>query len=98
MGDVLALQDEITSRIAIALNAELIRAEARRQTESFDTLDCILRGRAAGLKPRSRGSTAEQVSWFEIPWRLDSDRRSDRVRSLNPPTLETTMQVVADRP
>src|SRR5437667_3427437 len=32
----------------------------------------------------------------EIPWRQDSDRRSARVRLLNPPTLETTMQVVAD--
>src|SRR6266705_3188633 len=29
--------------------------------------------------------------------RLDSDRRSDRVGLLNPPTLETTMQIVADR-
>src|ERR1700757_1259142 len=38
-----------------------------------------------------------RISTFEIPWRLDSDRRSDRVRLLNPPTLETTMQVVADR-
>src|SRR5260370_36101980 len=40
---------------------------------------------------------AERAALFEIPWRLDSDRRSVRVRSLNPPTLETTMQVVADR-
>src|SRR6266480_6242759 len=29
--------------------------------------------------------------------RQDSDRRSARVRLLNPATLETTMQVVADR-
>src|SRR5204862_4917645 len=29
--------------------------------------------------------------------RQDSDRRSARVRLLNPPTLETTMEVVADR-
>src|SRR5260221_2770682 len=29
--------------------------------------------------------------------RQDSDRRSDRVRLLNPPTLETTMQVIAAR-
>src|SRR6266851_5073478 len=33
---------------------------------------------------------------FEIPWRLDSNRRSVRVRLL-PLTLETTMQVVPDR-
>src|SRR5436305_13322249 len=29
--------------------------------------------------------------------RQDSDRRSARVRLLNPPTLETTMQAAADR-
>jgi len=34
---------------------------------------------------------------IKIPWGVDSDRRSGRVR-LRPPTLETTMQTVADRP
>src|SRR6202049_3466727 len=47
--------------------------------------------------PRFHFRIGLHIVLFEIPWRLDSDRRSDRVRSLNPPTLETTMQVVADR-
>src|SRR5260370_34173164 len=47
--------------------------------------------------PRKGHRVGLHIVLFEIPWRLDSDRRSDRVRSLNPPTLETTMQVVADR-
>ena len=42
-------------------------------------------------------ANGERAGSTEIPWRLDSDRRSDRVRLLNPPTLDTTMQVVADR-
>ena len=46
-GDLFALQDEITSRIAIALNLELIGAEAARPTDHPDALDYILRGRAA---------------------------------------------------
>ncbi len=46
-GDLFALQDEITSRIAVALNLELVGAEAARPTEHPDALDYILRGRAA---------------------------------------------------
>ncbi len=50
MGDLFALQNEITSRIAVALNLELIAAEAARPTEHPDALDYILRGRAAMLE------------------------------------------------
>ena len=52
-----ALQDEITSRIAVALNLELISAEAARTTEHPDALDYILRGRAALYS--YRGSSPE---------------------------------------
>jgi TolB-like protein/class 3 adenylate cyclase len=45
-GDLLALQDEITSRIAAALDLELVGAEATRGTDHPDALDYILRGRA----------------------------------------------------
>src|SRR6202521_484681 len=44
-GDLFALQDEITSRIAVTLNLELVRAEAARPTGHLDALDYILRGR-----------------------------------------------------
>ena len=47
MGDLFALQDEITRGIAAALNAQLIAAEAVRATDNPDALDYILRGRAA---------------------------------------------------
>ena len=63
--DLFALLDEVTSRIAVELNLELVRAEAARPTDHPDALDCILRGRAA----RNRGSTpenfAEAIRLFE---------------------------------
>src|SRR5207302_6737312 len=46
--DLFALQNEITSRIAVALDIELISAEADRPTERPDALDYILRGREIG--------------------------------------------------
>jgi adenylate cyclase len=51
--DLFALQDEVTSRIAIALNLELIGAEAARSADHPDALDFILRGRALSY-PRRR--------------------------------------------
>jgi TolB-like protein/cytochrome c-type biogenesis protein CcmH/NrfG len=58
--ELLALQDDITSRIAVALNLELISAEAARTAEHPDALDYILRGRAALYN--FRGSTPENFS------------------------------------
>jgi TolB-like protein len=57
--DLFALQDEVTSRIAVALNLELVTAEAGRATEQPDALEYILRGRAVMNKPGTRDSFAE---------------------------------------
>ena len=67
--DLFALQDEITSRIAVALNLELIRAEAARPTDHPDALDYILRGRAAFLKPKTRDNYAEAIACSSARWR-----------------------------
>jgi adenylate cyclase len=69
-GDLFALQNEITGRIATALSAELVTAEATRPTDNPDALDYILQGRAV-LKPHSRESHAEQISLFERALALD---------------------------
>jgi len=69
--DVFSLQNEITSRIAIALKLELVAAEAARPTNNPDTLDYILRGRAAGFKPVSRKGYAEKIGLFERALALD---------------------------
>jgi adenylate cyclase len=70
-GDLFALQDEITSRIAAALDLELIGAEAGRGTDHPDALDYILRGRAVTAKPRTRDNWAEMISLFEQALALD---------------------------
>jgi TolB-like protein len=63
--DLLALQNEITSRIAFALNLALIDVEATRPTTNPDALDFLFRARAAAAKPGSREKYAEAVSLFE---------------------------------
>jgi adenylate cyclase len=71
MGDLFALQNEITSRIAIALNLELTRREAARPTDNPDALDQILRGRAASLKPPSRDKYKDAINLYERALTLD---------------------------
>jgi TolB-like protein/class 3 adenylate cyclase len=70
-GDLFALQDEVTSRIAVALNLELVTSEAGRTTEHPDVLDYILRGRAVFNKPSTRDNYAEAISLFERALALD---------------------------
>jgi tetratricopeptide (TPR) repeat protein len=70
-GDLFALQDEITNRIAVALDLELVDAEAARPIERPDTRDYILRGRAVRLKPPSRENRTEAVLLFERALALD---------------------------
>jgi len=64
-GDLFTLQNEITGRLANALDVELIAAEAARPTEHPDALDYILRGRAVLLKLRTRTTYAEAITLFE---------------------------------
>src|SRR5271165_4184303 len=71
IADLFALQNEITHRIAVALDLELVVAEATRPTEHPDALDYILRGRAARLKPISRNVYAEAISMYERALALD---------------------------
>jgi TolB-like protein/Flp pilus assembly protein TadD len=72
-GDLFALQDEITNRIAVALDLELVDAEASRPTEHPDALDYILRGRAVRLQPPSRENRAEAIALFERALALNQE-------------------------
>jgi len=60
-GYLFALQNEVTSRIAGALNLELTAREAARPTGHPDALNYILRGRAAFSNPASRDTYAEAI-------------------------------------
>jgi len=64
-GDLFALQNEITGRIANTLNVRLVSVEARRQTDQPDVLDYILRGRAAWSRGPTRENFAHAIGMFE---------------------------------
>src|SRR5215470_14788107 len=83
--DVFTLQNEITSRIAGALNLELTAREAARPHGHPDTLDYILRGRAAFSKPAARDTYAEAITLYERA--LDLDPHSAEAQSLLARTL-----------
>jgi TolB-like protein/DNA-binding winged helix-turn-helix (wHTH) protein len=71
IGDLLALQSEITGRIAIALDVKLTASEAARPTERPDALDHIFRGHAAIYRPASRQNFAEAITEYEQALALD---------------------------
>ena len=70
-GDLFAVQDEITSRIAVALRSELNFAEAARPIDHPDALDYVFRARAAAAQPKTREVYAEAVGLFERALALD---------------------------
>jgi TolB-like protein/Tfp pilus assembly protein PilF len=64
--DLFALQDEITRRIAVALNLELWRAEAARPSQHPGAVDYIFRAGALLIGgPPSRERYAEAIALFE---------------------------------
>ena len=69
--DLLWLQDEVTGRIAIALNLELVKLEAARRSENPDAFEYILRARAAYNRDSTRDRFAETVSLCELALALD---------------------------
>jgi tetratricopeptide (TPR) repeat protein len=59
------------TRIAVALDLELLSAEAARPTERPDVLEYILRGRAAQNRPSTRDTRAEAIGLCERALALD---------------------------
>jgi adenylate cyclase len=70
-GDLFAVQDEITSRIAVALSSELNFAEAAQSIDHPDAVDYVFRARAAAAQPKTREVYAEAVGLFERALALD---------------------------
>jgi adenylate cyclase len=71
IGDLFAVQNEITARIARALQSQLAIAEAHRSIDHPDALDYVLRGRAQLTKPISRENYDEAIGYFESALALD---------------------------
>ena len=72
IGELFALQNEITTQIAVTLNLELVVAEAARPTDHPDALDFVFRARAAtwGTVPSGEGH-AEAIGLLERALALD---------------------------
>jgi TolB-like protein len=84
--DLFALQNDITSRIAVALDVELVRAEIKRPTVRPNALNHVLRGRALYLgRAPTRENYAGQVAEYEQALALDPD--SPRAQGLLATTL-----------
>jgi TolB-like protein/class 3 adenylate cyclase len=69
--DLFGLQNEITGRIAVALDLELSDREAARPTDNPDALDYILRARALWSKPDYRENFQEIIGLYERALALD---------------------------
>jgi adenylate cyclase len=77
--DLFALQDEVIGQIAIALNLELVRAEAARAAEHPDAVDYVLRGRAALNKGSTHENISEAKQLFEQALKLDPRSTDARI-------------------
>jgi hypothetical protein len=73
VADLFDMQDEIVSRLANTLNAQLIEAEARRAERSLhpDGMDLIFQGMACLNKGRTSEYLAQSRSFFERALALD---------------------------
>src|SRR5205085_12360826 len=71
IGDLFAVQNEITARIARALQSQLAIAEARRTIAHPDALDYIMRGRAQLSRPISPENYNEAIRHFEAALEFD---------------------------
>jgi TolB-like protein/class 3 adenylate cyclase/Flp pilus assembly protein TadD len=73
VADLFDMQDEIVSRLANTLNAQLIEAEARRAERSLhpDAMDLIFQGMACLNKGRTSEYLAQSRSFFERALALD---------------------------
>jgi TolB-like protein/Flp pilus assembly protein TadD len=73
VADLFDMQDEIVSRLANTLNAELIAAEARRAERSLhpDAIDLVFQGRSWFYKGLTPDNMAQARSFFEKATALD---------------------------
>ena len=72
--NLVAMQDQITARLARSLNIELIQAESRRvgPDRNPDAVDFSMRGWAKFYEPRSKMQTAQAREIFDQALRLDA--------------------------
>lgn len=98
--DILTLQDQVTSQIAVTLDLELVGAEAARVfSDNPDALDFTLRGRAAlyNYQGSTRQNFQTAIEMFEAAMKLDP--ASAEIQSLLAVALSSrVMEQMSDAP
>jgi len=73
-GDLFAIEDEITKRIAYSLDSQLTNIEAQRaerRSTSPDAMDYVMRGDALGQRPVSKDNYRRRAELYERALQLD---------------------------
>jgi TolB-like protein/class 3 adenylate cyclase len=98
LADLFDMQDEIVARLANALNAQLIAAEARRaeQAPNPDSMDLHFQGLAWINKGLTPHNVAQARSFFDRALNADPDNVDALVGSARAETIEGIFSYVAD--
>jgi TolB-like protein len=103
LADLFDMQDEIVSRLANALDAELIAAEARRAARSLhpDAMDLVFQGRAWFNRGLTPDHTAQARGFFEQALTLDPGNIEGMVSLVRVDTAlreaEAALQIASER-
>jgi TolB-like protein len=99
MTDLLEMQDEIVARLANALDAQLIEAEARRAEQSPhpDAIDLRFQGRHSLNKGRSPENLAQARCFFEPALALDPENVEALIGKANIDLTTAAAFMVDDR-
>jgi tetratricopeptide (TPR) repeat protein len=99
LADLFDMQDEIVARLANALNALLVAAEARRaeQAPTPDSMDLYFQGMAWFSKGWTPDNIAQARSFFDRALTVDPDNLDALIGSAAANALEGAIPVVPDR-
>ena len=99
LADVFDMQDEIVARLASALNAQLVAAEARRaeQTPTPNSMDLYFQGQAWLNKGRTPDNVAQARSFFDRALFADPHNVDALIGSAWADTVEGAHLFVTDR-
>jgi TolB-like protein/class 3 adenylate cyclase len=99
LADLFDMQDEIVARLAGAMNAQLVTAEARRaeQTPTHDSMDLYFQGQAWLNKGRTPDNVAQARGFFNRSLSADPNNVDALVGSAWADTVEGAHLFVTDR-
>jgi TolB-like protein len=99
LADLFDMQDEVVARLASALNAQLVAAEARRaeQTPTPDSMDLYFQGQACLNKGRTPDNVAQAQSFFDRALSADPNNVDALIGSAWADTVQGAHLFVTDR-